>query len=333
MTQADSRTFPSPPSLVQSLLTGFETISNHIGLILFCVFLDIFLWLGPQLRVERLLRSFNDWTTVLPELQSQDVANLMNANREAMSLLGERLNLFSTLRTFPIGIPSLMIARSSLQNPLGEPFSWQVPSFGLVILLWVVMTVIGLLGGTFFFKVVAQATLNGKVDWFNTIKEWPWHFIQVLLLFLLWLGAITAISIPLACVFPFILAGGGSLGTFILIAYGVLLVWLLLPLVFAPHGIFARHSPMWSSVKQSARLTRQTLPASALFFLSIIILSQGMDIIWSRTGDVSWLTTVGIIGHAFMTTSLLAASFVYYRDANKWVEMMANKAKLSSIKT
>ena len=270
---------------------------------------------------------------MLPDQQTQDMANLMNANREAMSLLGERLNLFSILRTFPVGIPSLMISRPSMQNPMGEPLNWQVPSFGLVILLWIALTVIGLLGGTFFFKVVAQVTLDGNVDWFKTIKQWPWHFIQVLLLFLLWLGAIIAISIPLACVFPFILAGGGSLGTFILIAYGVLLVWLLLPLVFAPHGIFANRSPMWSSVKKSARLTRLTLPASALFFLSIIILSQGMDIIWSRTGDVSWLTTVGIIGHAFMTTSLLAASFVYYRDANKWVEMMTNKAKLSSIKT
>jgi hypothetical protein len=32
------------------------------------------------------------------------------------------------------------------------------------------------------------------------------------------------------------------------------------------------------------------------------------------------MTLVGIGGHAFITTALLAASFVFYRDMNVWLQ-------------
>jgi hypothetical protein len=34
----------------------------------------------------------------------------------------------------------------------------------------------------------------------------------------------------------------------------------------------------------------------------------------------SWMTLIGISGHAFITTALLAASLVYYRDMNVWIQ-------------
>jgi len=37
------------------------------------------------------------------------------------------------------------------------------------------------------------------------------------------------------------------------------------------------------------------------------------------------MTLVGITGHAFITTALLAASFVYYRDMNAWLQTVFEK--------
>jgi hypothetical protein len=34
---------------------------------------------------------------------------------------------------------------------------------------------------------------------------------------------------------------------------------------------------------------------------------------------------VGIAGHAFITTALLAASFVYYHDMNAWLQTVFEK--------
>jgi len=69
----------------------------------------------------------------------------------------------------------------------------------------------------------------------------------------------------------------------------------------------------------SIQVTNATLPTTALFFLSVFILSQGLNLLWRIPPTDSWLALVGIAGHAFVVTGLLAASFVYFRDADCWV--------------
>jgi hypothetical protein len=39
------------------------------------------------------------------------------------------------------------------------------------------------------------------------------------------------------------------------------------------------------------------------------------------------MMVVGIAGHAFISTALLAASFVYYRDINAWVQTVSERVK------
>jgi len=51
-----------------------------------------------------------------------------------------------------------------------------------------------------------------------------------------------------------------------------------------------------------------------------IVISQLMDMLWRVPPTESWMMGVGILGHAFISTSLLAASFIYYRDLNTWIE-------------
>ena len=116
--------------------------------------------------------------------------------------------------------------------------------------------------------------------------------------------------------------GGVGLGRLSLLLLGGLLVWLLLPLVFSGHGIFIAGQSMWPSLRSGARLTRLTLPSTGLFLLVALLISQGLDTLWRAPGETSWLMAIGVAGHAFVTTGLLAASFVYYQDANRWVQQM-----------
>ena len=59
---------------------------------------------------------------------------------------------------------------------------------------------------------------------------------------------------------------------------------------------------------------------TSLFILSILVISEGLDILWRVPSENSWLTLVGVGGHAFITSALLASSFIYYRDADKWTQ-------------
>ena len=57
----------------------------------------------------------------------------------------------------------------------------------------------------------------------------------------------------------------------------------------------------------------------------IILIGQGMNVIWNLTEWDSWMTLVSIAGHAFVSSGLLAATFVYYRQGIDWLEESKKK--------
>jgi len=52
-----------------------------------------------------------------------------------------------------------------------------------------------------------------------------------------------------------------------------------------------------------------------------------LNYLWSVPPNNSWMLLIGIAGHAFITTALLAASFVYYRDMNIWLQTVFEQVK------
>jgi hypothetical protein len=101
-------------------------------------------------------------------------------------------------------------------------------------------------------------------------------------------------------------------------------------LLFSPHGIFVGNLQAWKAIFRSIRVTNATLPTTGLFFLAVILLSQGLDLLWSVPPENSWLMLVGLLGHAFVATSLLSASFIYYRDVAHWLESLSTQLTRSS---
>ncbi len=319
---ANSEVQPVPPSLIRSLRAGFDAISNNVGLILFPVILDLFLWFGPRIHLETLIRSTVAQAFSLPELQTPDVVDMLQAGQDLWLQIAERFNLFTALRAYPIGVFSLMAGTSPVETPLGVPMVWDLASAGSVLLVAILLTVTGMAAGAFYFSSVSQAALNGSINWPETLRNWPWTFGQVVLFAILWLALVLGVSIPFSCMFSLLMLGGASLGRFWLLLLGGLLVWLLLPLVFSGHGIFIGGQRMWPSLRSGVRLTRLTLPSTGMFILVALLISQGLDTLWRAPGESSWLTMLGVAGHAFITTALLAASFVYYQDANRWIQQM-----------
>jgi hypothetical protein len=108
--------------------------------------------------------------------------------------------------------------------------------------------------------------------------------------------------------------------------------WLVVPLFFTPHGIFVRKQNAIISIMSSLRMSRFTLPTSSMFVLSVFLLSRGLGYLWKVPTSDSWLMLVGIAGHAFISTTLLAASFVYYRDMNDWLQNVYKRFQQMSSK-
>ena len=74
-------------------------------------------------------------------------------------------------------------------------------------------------------------------------------------------------------------------------------------------------------------MARFTLPTSSLFVLSVLLIAYGLNFLWNIPSSDSWMALVGIAGHAFITTSLLAASFIYYRDMQAWLQIVLDRLK------
>ena len=143
---------------------------------------------------------------------------------------------------------------------------------------------------------------------------------QTLILSVLWVIGLMMVFIPVVIVLAILNVLSTALASAALFVLLILSFWLIVPLFFTPHGIFVRKQNAFYSIFASLRMARFTLPTSSLFVLSVFLLSTGLNYLWSIPPDDSWMTLVGIAGHAFITTALLAASFVYYRDMNVWLQ-------------
>jgi hypothetical protein len=332
MNATSSKLLPAPPRLIASLLAGFDAITTHVSLILFPLALDVILWLGPRLKVKQLFDGFIARMATLPGIDTPDAAQVVRANQEILRLLGERLNMAVSLRTYPVGIPSLMASRMPLEFPgeLASP-AVEIPSLSAVFGWWVVLSLLGYLLGSLYFIAVAEASVSDRVRWSYILRVWPWVSMQSILLALCWALLVVAISIPASCMIVFVNLTSPAFARVVLLLYGGFLVWVLFPLFFSPHGIFVNKSNVLLSLKQSMFITRMTLPTTGMFFLAILVISQGLDILWQVPDEKSWLTLVGLAGHAFVTTGLLASSFIYYREADRWMKSLKTQwANLAS---
>ncbi|MBU1662912.1 MAG: hypothetical protein KKD28_15750 [Chloroflexi bacterium] len=329
MKTTDSQTLPAPPRLITTLVAGFDTITNHIALILFPIGLDLFIWLTPHLRLKWLIDvlvsdAVFQSMSVAPDAET---AAILQSARELWSLIAERFNLLAALRSYPVGIPSLMASILPMETPIGNPSLIDVTSFGNALLLFLVLTIAGLIMGTLYFSMVAQAALSGQGYWRRSLAEWLWASSQVILLALVWVILFVSVSIPASCAISITAVAGISVGQCGILLYGGFLLWMIFLLLFSSHGIFVNRYKVWPSVKQGIRITNMTLPTTSLFFVSVLVLTQGLDLLWRIPSEDSWLMLVGLMGHAFVTTGLLAASFIYYRDAGQWVQSLKNQSE------
>ena len=319
-------TLPPPPGVVGSLRAGFDAVASNLTVALAPLALDLLLWLGPHLRVDRLFQPVFDQMSRYASfsgLSSTDLKTLQDNSSLILEQL-KQYNLLGILRTFPIGVFSLMSGTMPGKTPLGTPLSIQVDSPFTLLGLLVLLTLIGWLCGGLFFHWVSLIVVSPSqpVD-----IRFGQSILQTMLLSALYFILLIMIGTPVLIVLALLVAASPLLAQGMLLILGLLSMWLIVPLFFSPHGIFIRQQNAFSSIYTSLRMTRFTLPTSSLFVLSVILIAYGLNFLWNIPSPDSWVALVGIAGHAFITTSLLAASFIYYRDMQVWLQTVLEKLK------
>jgi hypothetical protein len=319
-------TLPPPPGVITSLQAGFNIVSGRIALITLPLILNVFLWLGPRMSIGTWYGAlYADWIKLLKQsgFPSQQLA-LYTENGPLVVGFFNKLNWFGWIRTIPIGLPALMLNIPDdfpMKTPLGFQSVVQLPSFLIVLATVAGLTFLGWLAGGLYFKMVAEASLGDDEAGIGLLHAW----IQTIFLSAIWGIGSMVLVIPTLFLIGFLGFINAVLAQVVFFIALFLMFWLVVPLFFTPHGIFIRKQNALASIGSSLRLSRFTLPTSSMFVLSVFLLSRGLAYLWTVPSNDSWLMLVGIAGHAFISTTLLAASFVYYRDVNNWLERVSER--------
>jgi hypothetical protein len=322
----DPKTLPPPPGVIGSLRAGFDAITTHIGLIFMPLTLDLLLWFGPRMSMKKLMQPLLEDVGGLAAtsgLQAADIAAALEMYREFF----EQFNLLVVLRTLPVGVSSLMSGRMPLQSPLGLPTVAQAGSVAQFIGSLILLTLVGWILGGLYFHWVAGLVLTRPDD-----KNTPTAgraVAQTLLYSLIWTVLVWTLGLPVLLIIYLAFLINTLLGQGVMLLIGFISLWLVVPLFFSPHGIFVRKQNAFASFLGGFHLTRFTLPTSSLFVLAVFIIAVGLNFLWSIPAEDSWMAMVGILGHAFITTALLASSFIYYQDMSAWLQTVLARLRAS----
>jgi len=322
----------TPPALLPAFISGFNLIANNAKILLFPILLDLLLWLGPHVRVKTI---YDAVLTALPDvakdLGNPDLVALINENMAYFKDITAHINLLSGLRTLPVGIPSLQFGLSPIETPFGSPLMIEMPDFGTALLVFILTMVVGYFLGTAYFSWISRLTATTQVPF--SIKTTIKQALQAISLALILGIALLIILLPLTFVVSILSMISAGVAEAALLIASFFLLWTLMPVLFSMHGIFTHNFNAINSISASVRLVRYFMPGAGFFMIIALILTLGLNAIWSIAPAASWLSVFGIAGHAFISTAIIAASFIYYRGSFQWMqENLQRLAQTNGIK-
>lgn len=313
---------PPPPGIINSIKAGFDTIASHITTILLPLLLNMFMWLGPRLQMNSMFDAIKGDLVALwrdSGVSSQEIQGILELYNSTIP----NINLFWMLRTIPIGISSLLLPKDASATPLGDPSIWQVSALSLP--LWMFLLIfVGWVGGGIYYRLVAWVAVPNQEE--KGIRI-PNAIFQTILISIVSGILFMVIGMPTVMVFYFVTQLSTVFANILLLVLSFMSMWVIVPLFFWPHGVFVKRQNVFTSIISSIQLTRFTLPTSSMFVMTVFLLSFGLNYLWKIPPMNSWMTVIGIFGHSFVTTALLAASFIYYRDMSVWLHKVIGKLR------
>lgn len=316
-----------PIGVVASLITGFDRVASRPVLILPPLALDVFLWLGPRVSIAPLVRRLLDGLRPL-STEPTGLEDQFETLRQALELAGEQFNLLTALSSLPAGIPSLMAGFNSGAAPIERLLMVQVGNPGVILMVWLLLTTVGLGLGAFYHRGLASAA-SPEAD----LPSGLWAWSRLILLAMLLYGGLlvaSAIAFLVATVASFILPLLGIGVSFVAFS---LIFWLLVYLVFTPHGIVRYRFGVLRAMVESALVVRWNFLGTVGFLAAVILISWLTNLVWTLAESGSWFTGLSILGHAFISGMLLTSSYAYYQGRRDWLEKAREKveARLETI--
>ena len=313
------------PKIIQAIKSGFNTIASKPYLMIPPILLDLFLWFGPAWRVDSFFKPIVQSFSNLPSINGAEYSELVENFQSIWMEFFTNLDLARSLRTFPIGIPSLVALKQPFLNPLGKPMVFNLESSLGVIGLWAIFLILGFFLGSMYFNNISMQIVDIHNEKERNLKSLLRAYLQIILMPVMILIVLLVISIPTLLFMSVLSLLSPSISQFFLIMIGFLIVWIILPLVFTPHGIFLYKQNLISAMMTSISVVKTSMSQTTWFILAVFLLNEGLNYLWTSPSSDNWFLIIGIFGHAFVVSAVIAASFYYFLDATAYTQSLMNK--------
>lgn len=297
------------PGIWQTIAAGFDFTSKHLWLLLLPVLLDSFFWLGPRLSGRLIIERF---ISLLPTDQA-----LLDLNSQLLAM-APRTNLFTSLSVPLLGIPALMVGATPEKTPLPTQIV-ELHSVATWMGLFLLFSLMGLLLTAVYYTFIAQSLQRAGVD--NAPLSGPALMRRVATVWLGLIGLSVVVVImglvlyipllPISLVLGFISTVLAALALFL---GPVIMMWVVIYLFFVPYGLAWHGRSLFQTAVESLQLVRLHIIPTLGLLLALLIIRNLLSMVLLIADDGSWLTLAGMVGHAFVMTSLVAATFIFYRD-------------------
>lgn len=299
-----------PIGILQSIAAGFDKIAAQPLLLIPPILLDLFLWFGPHLTIPSVFEELSNYI-VAPFVAEEVLVEQLHAS---FLELGSRVNLFSVVSSFPVGISTLMAGRRPVEVPSGEAAIIQISNPILMLFSLLIIMAIGQGIGAQFHHWIARQLAPDE----DLIEKWKASIKAIVL-------AALAFTLALLTLFGFSLVA--VLASLLLPIFGFMvaflgfsfLLWAFIYLIFTPHGIIRYKLGIVRAMMESATLVRwNVLPVVGYLGLAYVV-TYLTNLVWVMPYESSWFSLLAILGHAFVSATLLAGSYAFYQDRRSWL--------------
>lgn len=250
-----------------------------------------------------------------------DVAAQADILRETLLVLGQQFNLFSLLVAQSVGVPSLIAGAWISANDAPVVTIGSTPQF---VLLGLLLLASGLLIAALWLGLVAWAVRSTAND--PQIQSWSFgrwlrsgliHGIRLILIGLIFFGASFAL-LPMLLVLGIVTQVNPGMGLAISSILFIALVWVTLWLTvhfyFVAEAVVLNNAGPLRALNESFQVVGRNFWSALLFIGLVFVISQGLGFIWLGLAETTVGLVLAVVGNAYVGTSLLAASFIFFAD-------------------
>lgn len=326
--------------IIETLSAGFEAIAKRFWILLIPIALDLLLWLGPKVSLYPLIHGALEWMQIIAVSQpsSEAVANAQQIWQQAnMAQVWEQfaeqfnllnllpgVNIVALLSLGLLDLPSLA-AGSALPNPLADiaPVT-QVSGALSVLWLVIIMLASGLFLSVLYQGLIAQEVREEQLNLPYLLRRSWLYWRSLARVALGYLMILVLVGWP-ALLLTFVVgAFSPVLMQFLFLLISVALFWVAFYLSLTPHGILLGEEKPLVALLTSINLIQRNFGSAMLLLLLSRLIRLGLGFVWPLLTRSVPGTAAAIVGNAFISAGLAAASFIFYRDRfTIWREQMA----------